>query len=83
MLATGLQTLASRRQDRCLSFALKCIKHPLNARIFPENEKSTNLRQSEAYKVNFAYTETYRNSAIPYCQRLLNERAENLRRRGS
>ena len=38
------------------------------------------MRQREPFKVNFAYTETYKNSAIPYCQRLLNELEEEKRR---
>ena len=81
--ATGLQTLESRRKERCISFARKCIKHPLNKRIFPENissESAVTMRQREPFKVNFAYTETYKNSAIPYCQRLLNELEEERRR---
>ena len=83
LLATGLATLASRRQERCISFAIKCTKHPINTRMFPKNESTINLRQSETFKVNFAHTQSYKNSAIPFCQRLLNERAEIARRRGS
>ena len=30
------------------------------------------LRNTEKYAVNFARTENYQNSAVPYCQRLLN-----------
>ena len=38
-------------------------------------------RQSrEKFKVNFAYTNAYKNRAIPYCQRLLNQRGEMRRR---
>ena len=33
----GLETLYARRQKRCLDFALKCIKHPRNKRLFPPN----------------------------------------------
>ena len=40
--------------------------------IFPLAPES-NIRHTEKYSVNFARTENYRNSAIPYCQRLLNE----------
>ena len=42
--------------------------------MFPLNPESLpNLRQPEKYVVNFAHTENYRNSAVPFCQRLLNE----------
>ena len=36
----------------------------------------TNVRAREKYAVNFARTNAYQNSAIPYCQRLLNKREE-------
>ena len=32
-----------------------------------------NIRQSEKYVVNFARTENYRKTSVPYCQRLLNK----------
>ena len=42
--------------------------------MFPLNlESSQILRQPEKYVVSFANTENYRNSAVPFCQRLLNE----------
>ena len=42
--------------------------------MFPLAPESVhNIRHTEKYSVNFARTENYRNSAIPYCQRLLNE----------
>ena len=70
----GLETLYSRRESRCLNFALRCVKHPVNSRLFPLNQApSNNLRQTEKYQVNFAKTGTYLKSAIPYCQRLLNK----------
>ena len=68
----GLQTLYSRRENRCLDFALKCSKHQRNKRLFPLKAVNT----KEKYVVNWARTETYKNSAIPYCQRLLNEHAK-------
>ena len=70
----GLQTLSERRQARCLDFALKCIKHERNQRLFPLSEKSSKhyIRDKEIFHVNFARTEDYKKSTIPYCQRLLN-----------
>ena len=71
----GLQTLSARREARCLDFALKCVKHDRNQRLFPVNVKSSKYytRDKELFQVNFARTEDYKRSAIPYCQRLLND----------
>ena len=71
---SGLQTLATRRQQRCLDFALKCVKHPKMKNLFPMNQENSqhHLRQKEIFRVNFAHTTRYKNSTIPYCQRLLN-----------
>ena len=70
----GLESLHSRRESRCLDFALKCVKHPVNCRLFPENVvPANNLRQTEKFVVNFARTSSYQHSAIPYCQKLLNK----------
>ena len=69
---TGLKSLSDRRKSRCLSFAKRCLKNPHMQQMFPLAPES-NIRHTEKYSVNFARTENYRNSAIPYCQRLLNE----------
>ena len=71
----GLESLYDRRQKRCIDFALKSVKHSRNRKMFPLNkiEHGHNIREKEIFKVNFARTEKYRKSAIPYCQRLLNE----------
>ena len=71
----GLTKLSLRRQSRSLSYAKKCVKHSQNKRMFPLNPNLNNtldIRNREPYKVNFCRTEAYRNSTIPYCQRLLN-----------
>ena len=76
---SGLETMARRRQNRCLTFSLKAAKHPTQNRLFPINPKSTHpLRRHEKYKVNHAYNEFYRNSAVPFCQRLLNDHQRSL-----
>ena len=74
LVQCGLQSLSERRTKRCLDFALKSIKHPRNSRIFPQNSTKSdhNVRNHETFKVNFANTNSYKNSSIPYCQRLLN-----------
>ena len=73
---TGLKTMYQWREDRCLSFSLKCLKHPVHKNLFPVNPtlhgNPDYLRQREPFAVIFAYTDTYRISALPYCQRLLN-----------
>ena len=72
---SGLETLKSRREVRCLDFAQKCIRHPSNQRLFPLNDNTLhNVRTREKYLVNFAHTTTYQRSAIPFCQRLLNKK---------
>ena len=75
MKMCGLETLANRRKRRCLDFALKAVKHPRNKRMFPLNQVQSDydIREREKYVVNFARTSAYQTSAIPYCQRLLND----------
>ena len=72
----GLAPLFERREERCLSFALKCIKHPKNVRLFPLNpnlsRQNVDIREREVFTVNYAKTEAYKKSTIPHCQRLLN-----------
>ena len=76
---TGLVTLSERREKRCLDFTLKCLKHPRNSRLFPPNpyylsqQHEDRNRNREKFLVNFARTNSYKTSTIPYCQRLLND----------
>ena len=70
----GIQTLADRRLKRCLDFSLRCLKHPKNKRLFPRNPGyNERVRSSDPFTVNFARTDTYQLSAIPFCQKLLNK----------
>ena len=49
------------------------MKNDQTKHFFPLNPDALHdLRNPEKYIVNFAHTENYRNSAVPYCQRLLN-----------
>ena len=76
---TGLQTLRERREKKCLSFSKNCIKHPRNSRFFPLNpniENGTTVL-GEKFIVNHGRTEDYRQSTIPYCQRMLNSHFRN------
>ena len=72
---TGLDSLSDRRSKRCLDFSLKVIKNQRNSRLFPLNPtaEAINSRNCEKYKVNFASTSAYKDSTIPFCQRLLND----------
>ena len=45
--------------------------------MFPRShEHNQNIRNHEGFQVNVAHTESHRKSAVPYCQRLLNEDIE-------
>ena len=70
-----LDSLQERRRKQCLKFAKDCLKNEKMKKLFPLNVQNRELktRHKETYKENKAYTERYRNSAIPYMQRLLNE----------
>ena len=72
---TGLATLHERRQQRCLKFSLKSLKFPFGQRVFPVNqsENKKTVRHREKFCVNFARTEEYKKSTVPFCQRLLND----------
>ena len=69
----NLEKLSERRQKLCLSFAKKCIKHEKAKQLFPLNNHIKHLRNSERFKVNFASSERYKKSSIPYMQNLLNQ----------
>ena len=86
---TGLSRLSERRLSKCLDFSLKCRKDVHNARFFPLNPNLGNTletRGREQFKVNFCRTKKYHDSAVPFCQRLLNkhwrEKEEGMRAEG-
>ena len=70
----GITTLWSRREKRYLDFSIKCVKREKNNRLFPLNIRTLGQAQQtkESLEVNWARTETYRTSTIPYCQTMLN-----------
>ena len=68
-----LDRLSERRRKLCLNFAKKCIKHEKAAKIFPLKQLKKKLRSNELFKVNFASTERYQKSTIPFLQSLLNK----------
>ena len=70
----GLLTLSERREQLCLSFALKCVKHPKLQDMFPLNNKTqVNTRYPEKYKVQYAHTERLNTFSVVYMQNLLNQ----------
>ena len=72
-----LKRLSIRREDKCLKFGLKSLLHPTPCKMFPVNPQTLinpqYTRNSEHFTVNWANSESYRTSAIPYIQRLLNQ----------
>jgi hypothetical protein len=72
----NLKNLFERREERCLSFASKCLKHPAHSKLFPINKNNLNNKHKsrEKYVLNFGKTKTYKNSAVPYLQRRLNNK---------
>ena len=71
----NLPTLVERREQLCLSFAQKCVKHPKTQELFPLNDKKHNIkiRKSEKYKVQHAHTDRLKFSSVIYMQNLLNQ----------
>ena len=81
----GLERLTARRESRCLKFGLKSLLHPVHSRLFPVNPQVLSHPESspsnrEHFTVNWAKTESYRMSAVPYIQRKLNNYVKNQRK---
>ena len=70
-----METLYNRREQLCLNVALKCLKNPKTAGMFPINEKihAMGTRNPETYKVQHALNGRLQDSPIIYMQSLLNE----------
>ena len=68
-----LSKLSDRREKLCVKFAKNCSKNELTAHLFPLNPVGVNTRSMEKYQVNHANTDRYKDSPVPYLQRLLNE----------
>ena len=76
---TGLDKLSDRREAKCLKFGLKSLLHPVHSKLFPVNPSilTDNTRGTEHFQVNWAKTESYRQSTVPYIQRMLNDYVRN------
>ena len=66
----SLERLTVRREARCLKYGLKSLIHPVHCNQFPVNPSPSNR---EHFQVNWARTESYRMSAVPYIQGMLND----------
>ena len=72
----SIKTLFVRRVDRCLDFSIKCSQEPYRSWFFPRNPNIDLRREAgngELFNVNFSRILQYKNSAIPFCQRLLDD----------
>ena len=71
----NLEPLSKRREKLCLKFAKKSLKLQNFKQMFPLSKKLHCMKQRKGrkYVQNYANTERYRKSSIPYMQRLLNE----------
>ena len=69
----NLQSLYNRRITLCENFAENTTKHEKLNSMFPRNDNESKTRNPEQFKVNMAFTERYKNSSVPYMQRLLNK----------
>ena len=74
----NLETLVDRRENLCLNFALKCVKHEKLRHMFPINDKTHGMetRTEEKFEVQFAKTGRLQKSPIIFMQKLLNENAK-------
>ena len=54
-----------------MTFSLKCIAHEDNKSFFPKNPNIGNMTEVRE-REEFARTKQYQQSAIPACQRLVN-----------
>ena len=65
-----LETLSVRREKVCLSFAKKCLKSKRQFALFLVEPVVYNhqLLNVKLFTVNYARTENYRKSSIPYMQ---------------
>ena len=70
-----LDTLDKRREMLCLKFAKNCLKNEKMKKLFPLEKQGHHMkkRSQSIFKINQARTSRYKNSAIPFMQRLLNE----------
>ena len=71
----GIKSLENRREELCLKFAKSCLRIEKFKKFFPLNKKEhcMTMRESEKFALHKYGSVRYRDSAIPYMKRLLNE----------
>ena len=73
----GMDTLEDRRKSLCLKFALKASVHPSFKSWFQKSNQHSRPRRlndkPDKYAEPYARTNRFKDSAIPYLTRLLNE----------
>ena len=64
-----------RREQLCLNFALKCVKNPKSAQIFPLNDKyhAMGIRNTEKFKVQHALNGRLKDSPVIYIYAIIIE----------
>ena len=72
---TQLKTLDMRREELSLKFAKNCLKIEHTKKLFPLNNKTTEIktRNEEKYQVLHANTNRLKYSTVPFLQRILNK----------
>ena len=72
-------TLSERRTERIAKFAKSSIDHKELDKFFTLKKPNHDMtmRKPEKYKVTKTNTKRFRNSSIPFMQRLLNKKENN------
>ena len=70
-----IETLQKRRNDICLKFGQKALKHPNHSNWFQPNPNHNKKRRlpTNRLKETFCRTDRYKNSTIPFLTRILNK----------
>ena len=79
LMILNLDSLQTRRENLNLKFAKTGITNEKLDDLFPLSDKkhAMKTRKNEKYKVEFANTNSYKNSSIISMQNMLNEDAKN------
>ena len=79
-----LETLNERREKLIIKYGKQCTKLEQTKYLFPLKKKDhlMKTRTSEPYEEVSSHTNRYRNSTIPYIQRLLNSEHKKKRNPG-